>query len=142
MTYEIRAYAGVGKIDFGMTTAEVRKVLASKVKPSKKGGEIPSDFFEELGIFVDYRPPDICEAVEFAGPASPTFRGRQLLGKPFRSISDWIKDLDPDVVSDEAGLRSNKFGFGIYAPSANKNPDLPVEGVIVFDKEYYKTRNV
>lgn len=139
MSYEIRPYAGVGKIDFTMTPAEVRKVLHTKVKASKKGGEIPSDFFEDLGIFVDYRTPGICEAVEFAGPASPTLQGRQLIGKSYRSISEWIKKLDPDVLLEDAGLKSHKFGFGLYAPSANKNPELPIEGVIVFDRYYYKS---
>lgn len=139
MSYEIKPHLGVGKITFNMTRAEVRRILDADVKPSKKSsGETPSDFFEELGIFVDYRTPDTCTAVEFAGPASPTFKGRKLLKEPYRTTSDWIKQLDPDVVLEDAGLKSYKFGFGLYAPSANKNPEFPIEGVIVFDKGYYK----
>lgn len=139
MNYPIKPYTGVGKINFDMTVTEVRKTLEAESETSKKSGkDVPSDFFESLGIFVDYRLPGICHAVEFAGPASPTFEGQELLGRPFNNFASWIKTLDRDVIVDDAGLKSIKYGFGVYAPSAKKNPELPIEGVIVFDRDYYQ----
>jgi hypothetical protein len=108
------------------------------VRPSlKSSSDIPADFFPLLGIFVDYKPPGICQAIEFAGPASPTFEGQHLLGRPYADMERWIKSMDPEVVFDGAGLRTRKFGFGLYAPSATKVPESPVKGVIVFENGYY-----
>jgi hypothetical protein len=138
MDYEIKPHVGVGPLHFGMTPAEVRKALQSEATPSKKSSsDIPADFFIQLGIFVDYRSPGICQAIEFAGPASPTFDGSPLLGRPYQEVEEWIKTIDSEVVLDDAGLRSHKCGFGLYASSARKDPELPVEGVIVFDTHYY-----
>jgi hypothetical protein len=139
MNYEIKPYVGVGPINFGMPPDKVRKILHTNVEPVDKGSSgIPADFFPEHGIFVFYRQPGISEAVEFGGPASPTLRGQHLLGRPFSEIVCWIRELDPDVVMDDAGLKTVKFGCALYAPSARQEPDLPVEGVMVFEKGYYE----
>ena len=139
MEYEIKSYVGVGPIRFGMTPEQVRHALQSDFERAKKSSsDIPSDFFKSLGIFVDYRSPGNCQAAEFAGPAPPTFEGRRLLKRPYDEVERWIKTLDPDVLMNDAGFRSEKFGWGVYAPSANKEPHFPIEGVIVFDREYYR----
>lgn len=138
MDFDIKTYVGVGSITFGMSAEEVRKVLQVTVEAVNKGSSgIPTDFFEALGIFVYYKQHEVCKAVEFAGPASPTFRSQHLLGQSYRAMEQWVKTLDPEVVLEDAGLTSYKFGFGLYAPSAKKEPDLPVKGVIVFEKDYY-----
>jgi hypothetical protein len=139
MDYEIEPYVGAGPVRFGMTRDQVRKVLDSEVRPSKKSSsDIPADFFPLLGIFVDYKPPGMCQAVEFAGPASPTFEGQHLLGRPYGAMQRWIATIDPEVLLDDAGLKTKKFGFGLYAPAVSKGPERPVEGVLAFDKGYYK----
>jgi hypothetical protein len=139
MKFDIQPYAGVGPIRFGMLREDVREALrvhAEAVDKTDTG--IPSDFFESLGIFVYYRPPECCEAVELFEPASPEFDGTYPLGRPYREMEHWMRGLDSDCQRNDAGVRSFKFGFGLYAPSAQKEPDLPVEGVIVFEKGYYE----
>jgi hypothetical protein len=138
MDFDIKPYVGVGPITFGVSSEKVRKTLRAKAEAVNKGcSGIPADFFTALGIFVYYRQPGVCQALEFAGPASPTFRSQHLLGRSYREIEQWVKTLDPEVVLGDAGMTSYKFGFGLYAPSARKKPDLPVKGVIVFEKGYY-----
>ncbi len=138
MEFDIKPYVGVGPITFGMPPEKIRQILGMKPEPVNKSGEIPADFFQQLGIFIFYKHPGICEAVEFSGPASPKFEGQYLLGRPYQEIEQWIKILDPEVMLKDAGLTSCKFGFGLYAPSARKEPNLPVEGVIVFEKGYFR----
>ena len=139
MNYEIKPYVGVGLIKYGMPSDEVRRILHTDVElVDKSNSGIPADFFRKLGIFVYYRQPGICEAAEFGGPASPTFDGQQILERPYSEMERWIRVMDPDVMLLDAGLRTRKFGFGLYAPSAMKEPDLPVEGVIAFEKDFYK----
>jgi hypothetical protein len=138
MDFEIKPYTGAGPIAFGLSVDEVRKILREPVEESDKSSTaIPADFFRSLGIFVYYKEPGICEAVEFGGPESPTFRGQHFLERPYREMEGWIKTLDPEVLLEAAGLTSHKFGIGLYAPSARKEPDRPIEGIIVFDKGYY-----
>ena len=140
MDYDIRPDKGVGPISFGMSPEKVRQALAVDVDAvdGKSDTGIPTDFFAGPGILVYYKQPGVCEAVEFAGPASPTFNGQHFLGRSYREMEQWVKTRDPEFVQNDAGLTSNQFGFGLYAPSSRKEPDLPVEGVIVFEKGYYE----
>jgi hypothetical protein len=138
MSWEIAPYIGVGPIRFGMSPEEIRRTLGSPVRPSQKSAStIPADFFTELGIFVDYAPPGLCQAAEFAGPASPTFCGQRLLGRPYAGAERWLASLDPDVRRHDAGLHSDLFGIGLYASAPHKSPADPIEGVIVFARGYY-----
>jgi hypothetical protein len=142
MNYEIESYAGVGPIRFGMSRDEVRKVVIGLVEEAARTSSgLPTDFFKDVGIFVYYKEPGITEAVEFGGPCSPTFRGQHFLGRQYAEMEQWIKTFDPEVVLKDTGLTSRKFGFGLYAESARKRPELPVEGVIVFEKGYYDSGN-
>jgi hypothetical protein len=141
MEFEIVPYVGVGPISFGMTRAEIRKVLAAPVESFKKTptSAVAADAFGTLGFHVHYDSNDRCKAVEFGRVENnPTFRGRKFSGQSFAETKRWLQELDPDIRIDSSGLRSLKFGFGLYAPSASQDPQAPVEGVIVFRLGYYK----
>jgi hypothetical protein len=75
--------------------------------------------------------------VEFAGPLSPTFQNQTFLGQPYRLARAWFEARDPDLETDGAGLTSKRFGIALYAGSAEKEPDEPVEAIAVFEKGYY-----
>lgn len=49
-----------------------------------------------------------------------------------------MKSLDSLLEKDEAGAISRALGLGVYAGSAWKEPQLPVESVIVFGPGYYE----
>ena len=124
-----------------MTIDEVRKAINQKPKPFLKGPDstIPTDAFDELGIHIYYKAPGICEAVEMALAADPTFEGRRFIERPFNQVLSWLQTMDDSIKTDDTGLTSFKFGIGIYAPNAIEQPDASVEGVIVFEKDYYTT---
>jgi hypothetical protein len=140
MKLEIQPYVGVGPIKFGMTIDEVRKVTGEKPKPFRKTPDdvIPTDAFDELGLHIFYKEPGICEAVEMALAADPTFQGQHLIERSFSQILSWLQTIDDAIKVDESGLTSFKFGIGVYAPEAAEQPDAPVEAVIVFEKGYYE----
>ncbi len=138
MNYEIKPHTGVGPINFGMIAPEIRRVLHTEPELVDKGGSgLPAHFFRELGFFIYYRDPGLCEAIEFFGPVSPSYKGQYLLGQPYATVEKWIKSIDSDVVYNDAGLITKKHGFGLYAPFAREKPDFPVEAVIVFERGYY-----
>lgn len=136
----IEPYKSFGAIKLGMTRTEVRNAVSAKVESFKK---LPTDtsltdVFGSQNIFVYYDETDVCEAIEVADPSVPSFQGQHFVGKPFSHVREWFEKNDPETKVDPAGLTSPKFGVGIYAPSALKNPIDPVEGVMVFGKEYYE----
>jgi hypothetical protein len=59
------------------------------------------------------------------------------INKAYKEAATFIKRRDPNVSEDGSGLTALGLGVGLYADGVNKNPDLPVEGVIVFERGYY-----
>jgi hypothetical protein len=139
MGFEIRPHTGVGEIDFGMTPSDIRGLMHEEpVAVDKSDSGIPADSFQDLGILVYYKQPGLCEAVEFFGPVSPIFAGQHLLGRPYAEAERWLKSLDPHLIYHDAGLITKKHGLALYAPSAHKNPAMPVKAVLAFEPGYYE----
>src|SRR5690349_6285892 len=99
---EIRPFVGVGPIKFGMTVEEVRKAVAQQPKSFLKGHDstIPTDAFDALGIHVHYKLPGVCEAVELALAADPTFEGHHLIDRPFNQTLSWFQTMDDSIELD------------------------------------------
>ncbi len=135
---EIEPNRGIADIHFGMTTTQIRHILAETPTTFRRTPDTePTDDYPNLGIQVSYNTAGHCEAIELAAPANPTFKGKSLIGKPFNELSDWLATIDPHLEIDEAGLTAHTFGFGLYAPFASSDPTAPVEAVIVFPPNYY-----
>ena len=135
----IQPYEAMGPVRFGMRRDEVRAAIGTKVSPFMKGLDSTTltDSFDDERIHVYYDEQDCCEAVEVASPSVPLLEGQALLGRPFSEVRDWLMSRDSEVELDGAGLIAFTLGVGLYAPSALKEPDEPVEGVIAFRRGYY-----
>ena len=116
MNLPILPYEGVGPIRLGMSQGEAREVMACEFKSFKRtpDSEMPLDEFLDWGIYVNYRMPGICEAIEICSPANPTWRKYRLLGIPFDQLVDYFRREDPAVEVDGDGLTSRLFGIGLY----------------------------
>jgi hypothetical protein len=139
MNLSIDPYFGVGPIKLGMSAEEVRTALGLPFKTFKKTPTalMPTDVFHGVGIYVYYKTPGVCEAVEMANPADPVLHGMSFMAKPLSEVSAWLESRDAKIVINDSGLTSLKYGIGLYAPHAAKQPDDPVEAVIVFERGYY-----
>ena len=144
MDFIIEPYVGVGPVRFGMPRAEVRRVLGPDTPVTKKlfVSPLARDTFGDTGVHVYYKEPDVCEAIELFPPAVATLHDQTLLGRPYREVERWLRQLDPSSTLDPTGLRSKHLGVGVYVPSAFKAPNDPVEGVIAFDQGYYERYGV
>jgi hypothetical protein len=139
MNSEIEPNQGVADIHFGMTTAQIRHILAETPTTFRRTPDSePTDDYPNLGIQISYDAAGHCEAIELAAPANPTFKSKPLIGKPFSELRDWLQSIDPAIETDEAGLTAHTLGFGLYAPFASSDPTAPVEAVIVFTQNYYQ----
>ena len=139
MDFSIRPYEGVGPLRIGMSVEKVRATVGRGVVVDSKGSDtrVPTDIFVGLGIHAHYTNEGLSEAFEICEPSSPTFQGKELVGKPFGELREWFEQLDDQIESDGAGVTSYKYGVGLYAPFAEDEPDKPVEAVIVFAHGYY-----
>lgn len=137
-SFEIMPYQAGGAIRFGMTSSQVRQVLHTDPRPRPPASPAGADNFDQLGIRVYYRLPDSVEAIEFNSPACPTLHGRPLLRQRYGDLESWIQSMDPGTKLEHSGLTSNALGIRLYASSARRNPDAPVESVTVFEKDYYR----
>lgn len=137
MEFIIDSNVGAGNILFGMTSQQIQNVLSAKPKKFKKfeDDEFDTDAFDWCHVY--YKKPGVCEAIEFFEPAVVIFKGQNLIGKSFQDVKSLFLKHDKSVELDSSGLTSYKFGIGIYAPFAQKEPSEPLEAVIVFEKGYY-----
>jgi hypothetical protein len=145
MEYEIEPYVGVGPIRLGMTKEEIHTIILEERELTKKGGDIPADYFPTLGLFVHYRAPGVCAFVEMFGPPIspysafqdstffPSFQGKTFLGRPYRQVRGWFKRRDPDITE---GI-SRRFGIAIYDGIVGGRLNR-VESVSIFEKGYYE----
>ena len=124
-----------------MSRQEVRQAMRAEPEAiDKSDNGIPVDFFADLGIFCYFRAPEVLEAVEFGGPASPTFHRRALLERPLGEIMGWFLAMNATIVTNDAGFRAPDLGVGFFAPDGTSNPDGPVKSVIVFERGFYERR--
>lgn len=134
LAFGIKPYDSVGPISFGATSAQVRAELAPHA-PVREPTAC-CDRFPTLGIRVHYAADNAVEAIEFRGPARPTLEGRPLLRERYGVLEAWLVSLDAGVKLEHSGLASLQLGIRLYAASARRTPDAPVEVVTVFGKDY------
>jgi hypothetical protein len=139
--FAIDPYVGVGPIRFGMTRAEVRNVVGAVPQPFRRNRfeRLDADAFLALHMFVYYKEPDVCDAVEFGGIAVPTFDREALLGRNFREVYEFLRAHDPTLQIHDTGLTSLQLGIGIYMSSLKEDADWDreTEGVIAFEPGYF-----
>ena len=137
MKLMIEPYIGIGPLKFGMAIEEVRKILGKR--PEIHLFYHNRELYHDLGIFVDYVTPGVCQAIEVVRPARPEFQGQRFLNKPVNQMLEWFREHDSEVKLDGAGLISHKFGIALYCGST-KNMRSPVQSVFVFERGYYKSK--
>ncbi len=136
---EIKSYQGVSDIQLGTEISQIHEALGNPDSSFYKSetSKYPTDAYDRLGIYVFYRSPGVCAAIELCEPAEPTFQSQKLLGRPFDEVKKFFQSIDPNLKLDDTGFTSYTFGIGVYAPFVLDDPSDPVESVIIFERGYY-----
>jgi hypothetical protein len=139
MDLVINPYIGIGNLKLGMTQSQIRNTLNSSFESFTRNqfSEMPEDHFQELGIFVEYKLPGICNAMELVKPLNPIWRGKQLLNTTFFELDRWFVEVDSERELNDTGFTSYQYGIGVYAPNYEEEPTCLPESIIVFSKGYY-----
>ncbi len=77
------------------------------------------------------------EAAEFFPPACPMYKGWPFFGKSYTEVKEQVLGYDAKAEEDDSGVTSYTLGISIYSSAAKKEPDEPIESVLVFAKDYY-----
>lgn len=139
MDYTITPYESLGNISLGFHRKEIRKLLKEPYIEfyRNKFSKMPTDFFEGLGLLINYDENLSCEAIELVQPANPILFTVKLLNIPYKSAEDQIAEWDDELEIRSTGFTSYKFGVGAYSPNKGVSPCEAIESVIVFKKGYY-----
>lgn len=136
--FTITPLKGVGPIRFGVSRMSARSNLGDDFKSFKRGlGTIQSDYYHSNRIFIYYNTVNEVEAVEFATPAQPRFKGKSLLDMSYSDLKLFLIAEDPTVEIASGQITSHQLGIGAYAPHWEEYPSSPVQNVIVFEQGYY-----
>lgn len=140
MGYEIRPQRGVGDIEFGMSSTEVRARLQAEFKSFKRtpSADYPCDYFPKIGVFAYYKASGSLEAIEFSSPAQLIFAGKNLLGMALQDAVALLAAEDPAVERSTDGARSRLLGIALYAPDAKEDPQAPCESAMVCELGYWQ----
>jgi hypothetical protein len=138
-SFEINPLKGVGALEFGMSSAQVRGVLNVEFESFKRSpaAAFPCDHFPNLGIFGYYTEEGRLEALEFALPARILLDGRNLLSVGFDAATSLLEAKDEKLERDVDMVIAHAVGVSLYAPLAKENPGSPCESVLVFAEGYY-----
>ena len=71
-----------------------------------------------------------------APPADPALQGMHFLRKSYAATVSRFLEIDSSAQQESTGITSDVYGFGLYTPDA-EDPEAIVEGLIVFEKNYY-----
>jgi hypothetical protein len=146
MQFILRPYQGIDMIRFGMSRDEVRHALKdfstnfetfNKWYKGEDKNFKDTDLYEDLGIFVYYKPDNTCEAIEMFKPAEPMLDNQCLSGLSYHELRELFEEIDGQLEIDDVGFTSHKFGVGFYFRFGDEDPDAIVEGVFVFPKGHY-----
>lgn len=133
-------FESVGLLSFKDKREEIRKKLNEEFTSGiKEFGSVKDyyDLFKTTDLMVSYDENDNINAFEFYKP-NPVFNKINLLTEPFSNLIKLFLELDSELVIDDTGFNSYKYGIGIDAPYASTEDDkAAAESVIIYKKGYY-----
>jgi hypothetical protein len=138
MSYCIKSYKGIEDISFGESIETVHDKVGAPLEEFYRGPDNTCFTNVYPDYMVYYKDSKYVEAIEFYGDIDVEIEGINIGSSKFDSLLEAFSKEDHQIIVDEDGFTSEKFGFGVYCPSWRDSDDLEVESVIVFEKGYYE----
>jgi hypothetical protein len=137
MKFDIHPLKGLNELQFGMEPEIARSTLPGEFKSFKRTPKsvFPSDFFEDLGVFIYYKLPGYVEAMELSEPAQALFSGVNLLSVSYSDCRKIFLGVDAKTLPAEDSVTSYELGISVYYPDGEESESA--ESVLVFEKGYF-----
>lgn len=145
---KVAPHSGVGAIRFGMSRAEVRRVLgcAPRVPKARVREAEDVDRFDTPKLRVYYRQGTVV-AVEVSPPTTLEYDGFSLLTVSARAARAWARDASGGLDDEECGFYSKRLGLRMSADwidvsdeelrECGDDPERPAQAIMVFSPGYY-----
>lgn len=129
-------FEGIDNVRFGMDRLTVRKNINKpyKVFTRNEFASNTTDYFDDLGMFIEYDDNDLCEAIEFADSGSVFYGEMNLFDMGYRELRRHFDPSSSNKEEDDAGVIYHDLGFGV---SRSSDPDNAISTVILFSENYW-----
>ena len=110
-TFEIVPLENVGGISFGMSRADVRKLLGEPLSEFRKTRRSvnTTDNYGEFHVFYD--AANTCEAVELFGGSAASSNGQCLFPATKTAFVEWMRSVDPGCEITEYDALSERMSI-------------------------------
>lgn len=128
-------FQGTYQVHFGMSRTLVHEALGSDYTVIKRNqfAENSSDYYERLGLFIEYNIEGLCEAIEFTDSSNLYFEDQNLLDMSYSELRDKYDSLSTKIEEEEVGVTYHDLGFGLTKVFGSNS----IESMIIFSKEYW-----
>lgn len=139
MIYKLKPLVGIFgeyEIHFGLSRMNVRASIDSKFLEMKRNdfADNTSDYYEQLGFFVEYSEADVCEALEFTNQVKLYYEGEDLFAFTFSSLKNRFNTLSQRM-DEEGEISVTYYDLGFSISRSYKSDDI--ETVLVFSNSYW-----
>ena len=144
LNFKVSPKEGVGPIKFGMNISAVRALFSETPRSFNRTtfSSHPTDFFEQLGIFVNYDADGKVEAVEFDDKLNVVFNTKSISGLTARSAKSLIQEFGSTFTESFDSIVAECLGVSFWVPDIkNEGEDAMVRSVVVFCDGYYDVPN-
>lgn len=137
MRYFVTPYVGIHTIEFGNTISLVHNKIGEPLEQFYRGPDNTclTDVYQDF--FVYYKDRQYVEAIEFYGYINVCVEEITIGDETFDCVLKAFSQRDSEIILDEDGFTSKKYGIGVYCPSWRESEELLVESIIVFCEGYY-----
>jgi hypothetical protein len=135
--YELVIGKSVGPIRLGEPRQSIIFTLGEP-ESSRVGRLNKTDYYDNLGIFIDYRLADeLCQNISIAYPSQLIYEGRDLIFCTWVEIVRWLAQLDPTAEEAGDGWKSNALGIEIHPKYNDDGTYQRTDFINVFDLRYW-----
>lgn len=136
MEYTFYPFKGIDLISFGDHREKIRETLNGGFEEIKRNefAENTSDYYPELGFFVEYDQGQSCEAIEFTGAVQLRIDGKLIFSMSYSEVRNRFDPRSNQIEEEEGfGITYHDLGFGVTCEYGTDR----IESVMFFSREYW-----
>jgi len=137
MENKFTPFIGIEYIKFGSDRSDVNISINSdsEVFTRNEIAENSTDYYKDLGFFVEYDSNNKCEAIEFTKDSGLLYEGRNLFDLSYSKLRTIYDSISNEMEEeDKLGCTYHDLGFAVSKSTEDDN----IESVLIFSKNYWR----
>jgi len=127
---------GIHDIKFGESRDEIRNSIRMEFTEFKRNdfAENTSDFYKDIGMFVEYSNENKCDAIDFSNSSSFIYDDIDLFKSDFKSIKKRFDQIS-NSSEEEGELNVTYYDLGLSITGSSNNDDI--QSILIFSDDYW-----